>query len=167
MKYATLDKNNQPNAFYSDDIHGPRYIPDTTFVPSKIQKTAPNVLNPKTQIPANAVGIPENVWNKHINGTIQTYNVTKKTWSTYIPPKAKVLETAKLIKMGELKQAYETLVNTTVQVNGAAFDANDANDANDASKTRIDRVIGRLTSGWTPPLHNKMYGMTRQINHTL
>jgi len=68
-----------------------------------------------------------------------TYDPAKKAW---------VLDITKLkaIKLSEIKTAYDALIASPVTALGASFDANDV------SKARIDRVIGRLTSGWKPPV---------------
>ena len=58
MKYAEIDKNGVPVAFYADDIH------DT--------------------IPQNAIEIPEADWEAHINDDLRRWDGT--AWIPYTPP---------------------------------------------------------------------------------
>ena len=150
MKYATLDKNNQPAAFYSEDTHGARMMPDPAFFGGKNSpmQQAPMISNPASKIPASAVSMPHATWQKHIDGVHQVYDAVAKSWSDYVPSTAEALATEKATVLATVNQDYQALLdaNITVPLLKADFQANAA------SRTKIDACINRLTNGWNPPV---------------
>jgi len=150
MKYATLDNNNQPTAFYSDETHGARLIPDPAFVAPKNapMKQAPMVPNPTTKIPAAAVMIPDAIWQRAIDGTKQVYDQTTKTWSDYVPTKSETLAAARATKLAAIIASYAKSSNSNITVSLLKADFQ----ADASSRMKIDACINRLNNGWKPPV---------------
>jgi len=145
MKYATLDSQNFPIAFYDSDIHGMRLIPDPAFKPSKKNNIAPMITNPDTQIPLAAVEIQDVNWQRHIDGIIQVYDPATKTWSDYVPTKAEGLASAKSIALAKIKADYQVALESGVTYSGTKFQS----DAKSIST--LAEVLTAAANGWTLP----------------
>jgi len=143
MKYATLDKNNQPTAFYSEEIHGALLIPDPAHADMKTP--APMIPNPNTQIPKNAVQMPHAIWQRHIDGIKQVYDAATKSWSDYVPTKVEVLATTKATSLGQIKTDYQTALDAGVTYSGALFQS----DAK--SIATLSETLTAIANGWTLP----------------
>jgi len=147
MKYTTLDKNNIPNAFYDDTIHGALQIRDPLFKPGKGQTLvdAPLVANPDTTIPASAVSIPDAVWQASIDGTKHVYDSVTKTWSVYVFTPAEKLLTAQQAKLATIEADYQKLLDAGVTYSGALFQANAH------SIATLTETLAAVANGWPLP----------------
>jgi len=87
-KYAIVDSQGLPTAFFDEDVHGPREIPDPNWQPPKgnPQAKPPMVPNPDTKIPQGAILIPDADWQAHISGDLRRWDAAKKAWVKYTPP---------------------------------------------------------------------------------
>ncbi len=148
MRYATMDKNNKVNAFYSEDINGPLLMPDPLFKLTKNQTLAdaPLVANPNTQIPTNAVLIPDAVWRAHIQSTEQVYDGVKKTWTAYVPTSAEKLADASFSMIAEIQRTYQTALNVGVSYRTFTFQSDEK------SISTLTEVLTSLSNGWVLPL---------------
>jgi len=97
MKYAAIDNNGIPTAFYADDIHD--------------------------QIPADAIPIPDADWQAHIGGNRRVWG--GKAWVAHKPSAAEQLAQAQTAKLAELQAAYQAALEAGVQYQGATFDSDD------------------------------------------
>ena len=98
MKYATVDTNGNPTAFYDSEIH-------------------------KNNIPEDAVEISDIDWQSHINGQRKVYDSETEAWIDYVPSETEVLNQAKEAKLAEIKSAYETEISADIQYMGTTFQA--------------------------------------------
>jgi len=121
MKYATLDKKNLPNAFYDDSIHT------------------------KDQIPKLAVSIDEATWSLHINGVVQQYSKTEKSWSPYLQTKAEALAAAKSEKKSSMQTSYATALAKDILYQGSLFQADDK------AIIALNKVATSISVGWVLP----------------
>jgi len=98
QKYGLFNKDWTPRAFYDEEIHGKRYIKD---------ENGNLIKNPECKIPAEAIPIPDEEWQKFINnqGKMKWDPVLKKAVSYESPPPS--LDELKQQKKAEIKRVFE------------------------------------------------------------
>ncbi len=131
MKYATIDTNGNPTAFYDSEIH-------------------------ENNIPEDAVEISDTDWQSHINGQRKVYDTTTEAWVDYVPSVTEVLNQAKEVKLSEIKSAYETEISADIQYMDTTFQADEK--SQDMITKVLAASGGTLPSGffWLDVLNNKI-----------
>ena len=158
MKYATIDAQGNPTAFYDSEIHGEVKGPDPNFKPGEgeTEADAPIIVLKASSIPPDAVEIPESVWQAHINGQRKVYDSASGAWVDYAPSADELLNQAKTSKLAELKTAYESAISADIAYMNTTFQADQK------SQDTITKVLaasgGALPDGffWLDAANNQV-----------